>query len=366
MKPAAYKIVLLVALLVNVTSCAITTEPATDSVQKEQLLWPSPPDQPRFRFEGILRSAADLQQPSEKDLLDRLKSATTVKNDASRDPVIFKPSGIAVRNGLVYVAEPAARAVTVFDIPRRKLFRFGLREPNTLKYPQAIALDAAGLVYVLDSAAKQVMVFDAYGLFMSAIPLGNKFSRPVSIAVNPDGKAVYVIDRGTVEDNEHKVIALDAQGNVLFRLGPRGSKEGEFNIPLAAAVDKDGTLYVLDAGNFRVQAFDPTGKFRLAFGSMGSGLGSFSRPRAIATDAEGNIYVTDAAFNNVQIFNSRGELLMPLGKMGLQPEPGNFALIAGVAVDEAGRMLLLDHYFKKIEVYSPIPEAEGKRLMANG
>jgi hypothetical protein len=29
-------------------------------------------------------------------------------------------------------------------------------------------------------------------------------------------------------------------------------------------------------------------------------------------------------------------------------------------------MLLLDHYFKKIEVYSSIPEAEGKRLMAEG
>lgn len=86
-------------------------------------------------------------------------------------------------------------------------------------------------------------------------------------------------------------------------------------------MDKNGTLYVLDAGNFRVQAFDPTGKLRLALGSMGSGLGSFSRPRAIATDAEGNIYVTDGAFNNVQIFNPRGELLMPLGRLARNPAP---------------------------------------------
>lgn len=367
MKPAAYKIVLLVALLLNVTSCAITTtEPATDSVQKQQLLWPSPPDQPRFRYEGILRSAADLQQPSEEDLLDRLKSATTVKNDASQDPVIFKPSGIAVRNGLVYVAEPAARAITVFDIPRRKLFRFGLRPPNTLNKPQSISIDAAGLVYVLDSEARQIMMFDAIGLFQRAIPLGKIFHKPVAIAVHQDGKKIYVVDRGDIENIEHKVIALDVEGNELYRLGTRGAQNGEFNIPLAAAVAKDGTLYVVDAGNFRIQAFDDAGKFKFSFGAVGGGLGTFSRPRSIALDPEGNIYVTDAAFNNVQIFNSRGELLMPLGKMGLQPGPGNFALIAGVAVDEAGRMLLLDHYFKKIEVYSPIPEAEGKRLMAEG
>lgn len=78
---------------------------------------------------------------------------------------------------------------------------------------------------------------------------------------------------------------------------------------------------------------------------MGSGLGSFSRPRAIATDAEGNIYVTDGAFNNVQIFNPRGELLMPLGRLSPQPGPGRYSLIAGVAVDEANRLLILDHYF---------------------
>lgn len=131
-------------------------------------------------------------------------------------------------------------------------------------------------------------------------------------------------------------------------------------------MDKNGTLYVLDAGNFRVQAFDPTGKLRLAFGSMGSGLGSFSRPRAIATDAEGNIYVTDGAFNNVQIFNPRGELLMPLGRLSPQPGPGRYSLIAGVAVDEANRLLILDHYFRKIEIYSRITDSEGKRLMAEG
>lgn len=360
--------VLWAMLIMGITGCI--SQPTDSSSEakskKEQRLWPLPPDQPRFRYQGILRSAADLEEPDKKDVFDKLKSFTTKENEASREPVIYKPSDIAVRNGLVYVAEPAARAITVFDIPRRKLFRFGLRPPNTLNKPQSLSIDAAGLVYVLDSGARQIMVFDSIGLFQLSIPLGEKFHKPVAIAVHPEGKKIYVVDRGDVENIEHKVVALDAEGNELYRLGPRGAQNGEFNIPLAAAVAKDGTLYVVDAGNFRVQAFDDAGKFKFSFGGIGAGLGNFSRPRSIALDPEGNIYVTDAAFNNVQIFNARGELLMPLGRMGTQPVPGNFALIAAVAVDETGRMLLLDHYFKKIEVYSPIPDVEGKRLMADG
>lgn len=339
-----------------------TLDHAPEPQAKEQLLWPAPPDQPRFRYQGMLRSAADLQPQAEKGAFDKLKDLTTQPSEASRDPVIFKPSGIAVRNGLVYVAEPAVRAVTVFDIPRRKLFRFGTREPNTLKNPQAISLDQAGMVYVLDSEKRQVMVFDAYGLFQHAIPLGDRFTRPVSIAVSMDGKVVYVVDRGSVEDSEHKVVALDREGNELLRLGPRGTKPGQFNMPLAAAVARDGTLYVVDAGNFRVQAFDPGGKPKLSFGSLGAGLGNFSRPRAIATDSEGNVYVTDSAYNNIQIFNDRGELLMPLGRLSAQPGPGRFSLIAGLAVDEADRLLVLDHFFRKIEVYGRISEEEGKQL----
>ena len=69
-----------------------------------------------------------------------------------------------------------------------------------------------------------------------------------------------------------------------------------------AAVAADGTLYVLDSGNFRVQAFDREGTFLRAFGKAGVNTGNFARPRGIAVDDEGRIYVSDASFNNFQIF----------------------------------------------------------------
>jgi len=327
----------------------------------DKVLWPALPDQPRFRFAGILRAASDFVQESDNVQLMRKLTGQAASNDR---PVISKPTGIAVRSGLVYVAEPAAKAVTVFDLARRKLFRFGTREPNDLKRPQAIAVDREGLVYVLDSVLRKVMVFDGIGLFQRAIDLSEGYTNPVSVAVSPDGTTLYVVDRGDLASNDHKLVAYGADGKEKFRLGPRGPEQGKFNIPLAATVADDNTLYVADTGNFRVQAFDGAGRFKFEFGKLGVEPGNFSRPRSIAVDPGGNIYVGDAGFSNVQIFNPKGDLLMPLGGLNRDPGPGNYALLAGIAVDEGGRLYINDHYFKKIEVFLPLSEDEGRELVA--
>jgi len=280
--------------------------------------------------------------------------------------IIGKPSGIAVREGRVYVAEPIVKAVTVLDASRGKLYRFGLRAPNTLERPQALALDDGGRVYVLDSGPQRVMVFDALGLFQFSIDVKSGFTNPVAVAVSPDGQTIYVVDRGDLGNDDHKVVAFAPDGKEKFRLGARGQENGKFNIPLAATVAPDGSLLVADSGNARIQAFDATGKFKFSFGGFGAELGRFSRPRAIATDLDGNIYVADAGFNNVQIFNAKGELLMPLGRLSQEPGPGNYSLIGSIAIDEANRLYVTDNLFRKIDVFRRLSEEEGKRLMARG
>ena len=353
---AALKPTLALAVLV-LAGCAA---PVADlPKKKQQLLWPSPPDQPRFAFEATLRTQANIVAESEDQRLQR----TFTGVERSDKVIIGKPSGIAAREGRVYVAEPIVKAVTVLDGARGKLFRFGLRAPNTLERPQAIALDAGGLVYVLDSGLQRVMVFDSLGLFQFAIEVKNGFTNPIAVAAAPDGKTIYVVDRGDLANDDHKVVAFTPDGKEKFRLGARGQEDGKFNIPLAAAVAPDGTLLVADSGNARIQAFDENGKFKFSFGGFGAELGRFSRPRAISTDLEGNIYVADAGFNNVQIFNAKGELLMPLGRLSQEPGPGNYALIGAIAIDEANRLYVTDNLFRKIDVFRRLSEEEGKRMM---
>jgi DNA-binding beta-propeller fold protein YncE len=123
-------------------------------------------------------------------------------------------------------------------------------------------------------------------------------------------------------------------------------------------VGRDGILYVLDAGNFRVQAFAADGTFLRTFGSVGSGAANFARPRGIAVDDEGNVYVSDAYFGNVQIFNAQGQLLLALGQAGDRDAPGRYGLVSGVAVDETGRVYVGDQLFRKIEVIRRLAPAE--------
>lgn len=352
--------VLLAVAAAGLAGCAA---PKADLPKKKaQLVWPAPPDQPRFAFEAILRSEANIVADDESQQLRRRLTGA-----ARTDKIIIgKPSGIAARDGRVYVAEPSVKAVTVLDAARGKLFRFGLRAPNTLERPQAIALDDDGLVYVLDSGLHRVMVFDALGLFQFSIAVDRGFTNPVAVAVSHDGKTVYVVDRGDLANDDHKVVAFTPDGKEKFRIGPRGQEPGKLNIPLAATVASDGTLLVADSGNSRIQAFDPDGKFKFSFGGFGSELGRFSRPRAIATDSEGNIYVADAGFNNVQIFNARGELLMPLGRLSTDPGPGNYSLIAAIAIDETNRLYVTDNLFRKIDVFRRLSDEEGKRMVAKG
>ena len=117
------------------------------------------------------------------------------------------------------------------------------------------------------------MVFDALGLFQFHISLERGFTSPVAIAVSPDGQTIYVIDRGDLGNEDHKVVAFTPEGAEKFRIGPRGHEDGKFNIPLAATVSPDGTSLVADSGNSKIQAFDPDEKFKFSFGGFGAEAG---------------------------------------------------------------------------------------------
>lgn len=345
---------LVIVLVAMLGACATPEKKSAATPQGDiQLVWPAPPDPPRYKYEAILRSQADIHLQNSEERMRSLMTGQTV----SDDPILAKPAGIAARKGRIYVADAQASGITVFDVPRRKVFRFGWREPNRLVKPVSVAVDDAGNVYVLDAKLKRVMVFDPLGLFLFSLGEKAGLVHPTGVAVSADGQAIYVVDRGTVEDENHRVISFAPNDTERFRLGPRGNEPGRFNVPLEAAVDARGDLYVLDSGNFRVQVFDPTGKYLREWGGPGAEFGRFARARGIAVGPDNNVYVSDASFGNVQIFEPSGQLLMALGERSLENKPGNFGLVGGVAVDETNRLYVVDQYFSKVEVFRRLPDS---------
>lgn len=333
----------------------------SDTSFKGPLVWPQPPDQPRIAYETVLRSAADIAAPeaARDKLIRELSGAAAVSNRS----VFEKPAAIAARNGRIYVADTSTETIVVFDVPRRKLFRFGQRKPNVLAKPSGLALDDQMQVYVADAKRRQVMVFDSLGLFLRAIGGPADLERPTGVAVSRDGERIYAIDRSDNESDNHRVVIYAKDGTKIKVIGTRGSGDGQFNVPLQAAVAPDGTLCVLDSGNFRVQAFDRDGNFLHAFGNAGINPGNLARPRGIAVDDDGKVYVTDASFNNFQIFTPDGRLLLAVGHGSGNSNPGRFGLLSGIAVDETGRIYVVDQLFNKVQVFRQVSDQEGQKML---
>lgn len=328
---------------------------------KGPLVWPQAPDQPRFAYETVLRSPADIAAPElERDKFIRELSGAP---GVSSRPVFEKAAAIVARQGRIYVADTSTETIVVFDVPRRRVFRFGQRGSNALVKPAGLALDAQLNVYVADAKRRQVVVFDALGLFLRTIGGPEDLERPTGVAVSRDGERIYAVDRSDNESNNHRVVIYAKDGTKIKVIGTRGGGDGLFNVPLQATVAADGTLYVLDSGNFRVQAFDREGNFLRAFGRPGINPGNLARPRGIAVDDDGNIYVTDASFNNFQIFNPEGQLLLAVGQGSGESNPGRFGLLSGIAADETGRIYVVDQLFNKVEVFRRLTDEEGRKLL---
>ena len=174
----------------------------------------------------------------------------------------------------------------------------------------------------------------------------------MGVAVTADGRRLYVVDIGGVETQEHRVRVFDAQtGKHLFDFGKRGTKPGEFNLPRDVAIAPDGTVYVVDGGNFRVEKFKPDGTLISVFGAIGRQSGQFSRPKEVAVDPTGNVYVVDAAFGNFQIFSPKGRVLLAVGSRSGRDGPARYMLPSGIAVDGDGRIYVVGQYFRKVDIY---------------
>lgn len=341
--------------IILATSLAVggcTTAPEQQAMpqsMKDSLIFPPPPEQPRFIYERTLKGSPDVIPDAENDALRR-----ALTGEKKRGEGLGKPYGVAVHHGRVFVGDSGRRNVMVFDIPEQKFFVIGEEEPGQLARPLGIDVDKDGNLFVLDGINKVVFAYNRDGKYLRTIGSPLDFTRPAGLAVNADGSRVYAVDIGGSSSDNHKIIMYDGQsGAKLSEIGKRGTKEGELNLPRDVTVAPDGSLYVVDGGNFRVQKFTADGTFISTFGSVGRQGGQFSRPKEAALDKDGNIYVADAAFGNFQIFNPQGQLLLAIGNRSDRGGPAKFMLPSGIAVDSDGRIYFVDQFFQKVDVFRP-------------
>jgi DNA-binding beta-propeller fold protein YncE len=187
-----------------------------------------------------------------------------------------------------------------------------------------IAIDADGRsVWVFDrcggnscigSDLAPIMKFDASGSFIRSFGAG-MFVRPHGISVDRDGN-VWVADGEGDGGKGHQVFKLAPDGSVLMTLGTAGvagDAPGQFNQPSAVAVAPNGNVFVADGhgrdSNARIVKFANDGEFISAWGRRGEAPGEFNTPHALAFDSRGRLFVGDRGNFRIQIFDQDGNFL---------------------------------------------------------
>ena len=334
-------------------------------VNPNALVFPEPPADPRFYYERTLRSSTNVLPEDETDKLRRALTGETLKGEG-----FAKPHGIAVHHGRVFVGDPVRHIVMAFDIPEQKFFMIGQDEvegEGKLQRPLGVEVDEVGNLYVLDGNLKVIVMYDRDGHFIRNIGNPGDLYRPAGLGIDSTNHRAYAVDIGGSSSDNHRVIVYDTEsGKRLSIIGKRGLGGGEFNLPRDVIVAADGSLYVVDGGNFRVQHLTKDGKFISKFGSVGRQRGQFSRPKEGAIDKDGNVYVIDAAFGNFQIFNAEGQLLMHVGTRSNVDEPAMYTMPSSVAVDEDGRVYVVDQLFRKVDIFRPAGLGEDEGYVLKG
>ena len=327
--------------------------PEAEPFDPRSLVYPPPPEQPRFYYDRTLWGSGNVIEETSTDRFRRFATGESLRGRG-----FAKPFGVAAQNGRVYISDTVSRHVHLLDFPGKKYSIVGRTGVGRLTKPLGITTAAQGQVYVVDGTAKRVLIYSPDGTYITSVGSDDHLERPSGVAVTRDGYRIYVLDTGGVASESHKVVVFDPNGRVDRTIGRRGRVEGQFNLPLDCCLDPTGRLYVVDTGNFRIQVFSPDGEFIHAFGKAGRYPGQFGHPKGIAIDKDGIVFVTDTNFGIFQLFDAEGQILMWIGERSEIGGPGKFILPAGISVDVDGRTYVVDQFFQKVEVFRPasVPE----------
>ncbi|MDB5733858.1 MAG: repeat containing protein [Alphaproteobacteria bacterium] len=160
------------------------------------------------------------------------------------------------RAGNIFVADGLGNA-RVAKFTRDGVFvkSWGSRgsDNGQFRTPHSVQVDADGNVYVADHGNKRVQVFDNDGNYKRAI---TNVGDPEALCITPGARPVlYVSNSNPYNDLDHggEIYKLELSGSMQGQFGHAGKQLKEFGTATAIDCRGGNTLYVAEAGNWRVQ-----------------------------------------------------------------------------------------------------------------
>jgi len=161
-----------------------------------------------------------------------------------------------------------------------------------------------------------------------------------------DDGTVYVVD-----GSNGRIQYFTGEGEYLGQWGGIGDGDGQFFGPENVAISGSGTVYVTDYGNYRVQYFTRDGEYLGQWGSKGTGAGEFDLPVAVAIDRQGTVFVSDLYNRRIQYFSPDGQYL---GEWEIQPNTSGASDEGphGLGVGPDGTVYCANYFEGRVENYT--------------
>lgn len=171
-------------------------------------------------------------------------------NDNSTDS-FNRPTGLVFApNGNFFVSDGYVNSrVVKFNKDGEHLKHFGRKGTGDGEFDLVhdVALDAAGRLYVADRTNERVQIFDQEGKFLGK---WTGLGAPWGLHYAAKENAIYMAD-----GKNNRILKLNLDGQVQGVLSSYGRTQGKLDFAHHIAVDSEGSIYVVEIKNWRVQKF---------------------------------------------------------------------------------------------------------------
>jgi len=210
--------------------------------------------------------------------------ATEIKPAPPRDGwAIGMVSWVAAdRGGLIYLLQRGDKAEPVVVMrPNGTVVRsWGA---GLYVMPHAIRIDPRGNVWTTDAASSKVIEFTPEGTKLMEIAVGgqpsscrNNFCGTTDIAFAENGH-LFIADGYA----NARILEYTADGKKIREWGTPGTGPGQFRLPHSIQIDEEGTVYVADRENGRVQRFTQDGAYLGEWAAFGKTFSLRVMPGAV-------------------------------------------------------------------------------------
>ena len=206
----------------------------------------------------------------------------------------FSPDG-----KLIYLTDMRNSRIQVLEaMTLKSVGSFGAGE---LSYPHDAEFDKAGRLLVADTGNDRVAIYEVKGAQARLVAELKGLSGPEGVAVAPDGRVL-------VTNTRNATLSVFRDGKLERTIGGPGTRDGELRNPHDVEAASDGSIYVVDSANNRVQVFDAALNHRASFGAA---LG-LNAPKYLAIDGE-RIWLADEYNHRILLLDRGHKLLGVLG-----------------------------------------------------